>query len=250
VGAVWGIGPGSAAKLLARGVVTADDFTRMEEAAVLRLLHKPGWETWRELRGRRVFPVAPGAKPRYDSMMTGHTFSPPNSDPAFVYSEALRNMGTAFARLRRHGHLAREIGLYLRQKDYGGKTAGAPLPFPTSHDCEAVPALRAIFEAIFEPGAVYRSTTVWLGGLEPARGRQLELFGESPERRSYGKLAAAVDRLNRRYGRRTVAPAALLDGRLKPWHPRDAQPERYGTRMDGETGRHLAIPRMTLPNPV
>ena len=141
-------------------------------------------------------------------------------------------------------------GLYLRHNDYDGKSAAAALPLPTCHDCEATPALRAIFDAVFETGAVYRSTTVWLGGLEPERGRQLELFGESPARRRYGELTAAVDRLNRRYGRRAVAPAALLDGGLKPWHPRDAKPERYGALMGGETGRHLAIPRMTPPNPV
>jgi len=250
VDAVWGIGPGSAAKLQARGIATADDFTRMDESEVLRLLHKPGWATWRELRGGRMFPVDTAVKQRYASMMKGHTFAPPSGDPAFVYSESLRNLRAAFARLRRHGHLAREIGLCLRLRDYTGKTAAAPLPFPTCADSDATPALRALFDALLEPDAVYRSTRVWLGGLEPERGSQRDLFAETPDRRRRGELAATVDRLNRRYGRDTVAPAALLDGRLKPWHPRDTQPERYDTPLDGETGRRLAIPRMTLPNPV
>lgn len=250
VDAVWGIGPSSASKLKACGVATAYDFTRMEESTVLRMLHKPGWQTWRELHGRRMFPITTEAKQRYDSMMTGHTFAPPAGDPAFVYAEALRNLTTVFAKLRRHGHLARQIGLYLRLKDYNGKTAAATLPVATSRDCEAVPALRTIFDAIFEPGAIYRSTTIWLGGLEPERGRQLDLFEETSERRRYGELTAAMDRLNQRYGRNAVAPAALLDGRLKPWHPRDTKPARYDTRMASETERHLVIPRMTLSNPV
>ena len=33
------------------------------------------------------------------------------------------------------------------------------------------------------------------------------------------------------------------------WH-RDAAPVRYETLMHGESARHLAIPRMTLANPV
>ena len=86
VAKVWGIGPASAEKLQARGIATAYDFTRMDEAAVLRLLHKPGHETWRELQGRRVFPLDFEAKRDYDSMMKGHTFSPPSDDARLVFS--------------------------------------------------------------------------------------------------------------------------------------------------------------------
>ena len=250
VGKVWGLGPASAAKLQALGIATAYDFTVMDEPKVLKLLHKPGHETWRELQGRRVFPVDTQAKQSYDSMMKGHTFSPPNGDRRLVFSEALRNMTAAMARLRRHGHLAKEIGLCLRLKDYTGQSAGAPLPCPTNHDCEAAPVLRSLFDALFAPGQTYRSTMIWLGGLLSEGNRQLDLFEETPARGGYGKLDAAVDRINRRYGRNAVAPAALMDGRLKPYHPRDAAPERYAVLLDGETGRHLAIPRMTLSNPV
>jgi DNA polymerase-4/DNA polymerase V len=247
---VWGLGPSSAAKLQAKGIATADDFARMDEAAVLRLLHKPGHETWRELQGRRVFPLDLEGKRSYDSMMKGHTFSPPSGDPRLVFSEALRNMTAAMAKLRRHAHLAREIGLSLRLKDYTGQTAGAPLPSPTSHDCEAAPVLRALFDALFTPGPLYRSTTVWFGGLVSEHNRQLDLFEETPARRDCGRLDAAVDRINRRYGQNAVAPAALLDRSLKPCHARDAAPARYDTLLHGETTRRLAIPRVTLANPV
>jgi DNA polymerase-4/DNA polymerase V len=250
VGKVWGIGPASAARLQARGIATAADFVRMDEMAVLRLLHKPGHATWLELRGRRVFPIDTEARRRYDSLMKGHTFSPPSGDPRLVFSEAVRNLTAALARLRRHGHLARELGLCLRLQDYTPQIASAPLPCPTSHDCETAPALRGLFDALFTPGLTYRSTGVWLGGLEDERNRQPDLFEETPARHAYGRLDAAVDRLNRRYGQNTVAPAALLDGRLKPWHPRDAAPARRAAQLVGEEQRHLAIPRLTLGNPV
>jgi hypothetical protein len=91
---------------------------------------------------------------------------------------------------------------------------------------------------------------VWLGGLTSEHQRQLDMFEETPTRQDYGKLDAAVDRINRRYGQNAVAPAALLDRELKPWHSRDAAPERYDMLLAGEGDRHLAIPRMTLANPV
>lgn len=271
VAKVWGIGPASAAKLQSQGILTACDFTQMPPEKVLRLLHKPGCETWRELRGSRVFPIRLTAQESYDSIMKGHTFAPPSSDPRLVYSEALRNMCAALAKLRRHAHLAREIGLCLRHKDYTSQSAGSPLPFATSHDGEAAPVLRALFETLFTSGQSYRSTTVWFGGLIAERQRQLDLFEETPRRRACGQLDQAVDQLNRRYGQYAVAPATLLDGRLKPSHPRDAAPARYAVLFPGESERcspitvhrppisglrplasprHLAIPRLTLANPV
>ncbi len=250
VGKVWGLGPASAAKLTARGIATAHAFTQMDESEVRRLLHKPGHETWRELQGRRAFPLQTEAKRRYDSMMKGHTFSPPSGDGLLVFSEALRNMARALAKLRRHAHLAREIGLCLRLKDYTGRSACAPLPALTCHDRDAAPVLRALFDALFEPGRLYRSTLVWLGGLASGQNRQADFFDDTPERDAWCRLEDAVDRLNRRYGQNTVIPGALLDARLKPWHPRDAAPERYGAPLEGEERRHLAIPRLTLPSPL
>ncbi|MDD5707424.1 MAG: DNA polymerase IV [Kiritimatiellae bacterium] len=243
---VWGIGAASAAKFSDHGILTALDFARMEAAEAHRLLHKPGYETWRELRGARVFPLQTEAKARYDSMMKGHTFSPPSDDPRLVYAEALHNLGAALAKLRRHAHLARELGLSLRCQDYSGLAASVPLAAPTCHDCEFAPLLRRLFEALFERRQRYRATLIWLGGLIPEQHRQLDLFDETPRRAAYGRLDQAVDRMNRRYGRDSVAPATLLNRRLKPVHARDAAPARYGNLARGETIRHLAIPRLTL----
>ena len=250
VAKVWGVGPASAAKLQARGIASALDFTAMAGADVHRLLHKPGYETWLELQGRRVFRLEQAPKTRYDSMMKGHTFAPPGSDPRLVFAEAAANLAAVFAKLRRHRHLARELGFCLRHADYSARAASAPLPAPTAHDSEAAPVLRALFDALFTPGQPYRATLVWLGGLESLHLRPRDLFEETPQRRQRERLDEAVDALNTRYGQGAVAAAALLDRRLKPRHARDAPPLRYAARLKGEGVRHLAIPRLTLPNPV
>jgi len=218
----------------------------MDESAVLRLLHKPGHETWHELQGRRRFAFEFNAKRRYDSMMKGHTFSPPSGDPRLVFAEALRNMSRALAKLRRHDHLACELGLCLRLADFSHCAASARFPAATDHDCEAAPHLRALFDSLFAPQNSYRATLVWFAGLVPQRHRQLDFFEETPQRREYAKLDGAIDRLNARYGQGTVAPAAILDTRLKPVHARDAAPERHGEILPGETAqRRLAIPRFS-----
>ncbi|MEI6645997.1 MAG: DNA polymerase IV [bacterium] len=250
VGKVWGIGPSSAEKLTMCGVKTALDFTLLQEQDVRKLLHKPGIETWYELRGKRVFPVDTEVKLSYDSMMKGHTFSPPTDDKPFIYSEAIHNMAAAFARMRRHHHRTKEIGLCLRCKDYAAHAASIKLPMVTSHDCEAIPAIRQLFDSLFIPGVIYRSTMVWLGNLVSEQGRQYDMFEDTPERETLSRLDTAVDAVNRRYGQCSLAPATLLDATRKPLHSRDLPPERHSITLKGERVRRLAIPRLTLTNPV
>jgi DNA polymerase-4/DNA polymerase V len=244
---IWRLGPASAEKLRRLGVATALDFARLDESAVLRLLHKPGHETWHELHGRRRLPLALEAKARYDSMMKGHTFSPASADPRLVFAEAQRNFSRVFAKLRRHAHLARGLGLCLRGADFEHRAAYARLPADTDHDAEAAPHLRALFDALFEPSARYRATLVWLDGLTPQLHRQLDLFADTPQRRALARLDAAVDRLAARYGQGVVGPAAALDLRLKPEHARDAQPARHAELAPGEDAkRRLALPRLAV----
>lgn len=247
---VWGIGPASCAKLQRLGVRTAADFVALDGRRVLDLLHKPGYESWLELRGVRVFKVELEPKVRYESMMKGHTFAPPSRDRCFILAEAIKNCCAAMAKLRRHEHLARVVGLVLRYKDYTTRAAAAELPWFSSHDCEAVPVVRQLFDELYREGEVYRSTMVWLGGLVAERGRQLDMFEDSALRCSYGKLDSAVDWVNARYGQGSLKSGSLLELEDKPLHARDATPERYSVLQMGEGRRRLGIPRLSLGNPV
>jgi len=247
---IWGIGKSSVARLQQRGIGSGEEFVKMEPGEVLRLLHKPGFDTWRELCGSRVFPLSLNPKCSYDSMMKGHTFAPPSSDGVLIFAEAAKNGAAALAKLRRHRHLAKEVGLYLRRKDYSGAGGSLGLPLYTAVDSEVIPFVRQLFEALYVPGETYRSTMVWLGGLVAEEGRQLDLFEETAQRQCEAKLSKVVDGINTRFGQGSVIPAAMLDLASKEWHPRDATPERYGRLLRGELVRRLAIPRVTLSNPV
>ena len=247
---VWGIGRAATDRLARLGVTTAWDLAQLEATTVRKLLHKPGYETWRELNGWRVFSLEPEAPARYGSMMKGHTFAPASDDVHLVRAEAMRNLTAVLAKLRRRRHLAGLIGLAMRLKDYTVQAGCLPLALPTAHDAEAAPVLLRLFDSHFTPGRLYRATMVWLGALVPAQGRQMDLFEETPARQRYGRLDETVDRLNRRYGQGTVAPAILLDRQRKPWHTRDASPERFRRLARQEGARHLALPRLMLDNPV
>jgi nucleotidyltransferase/DNA polymerase involved in DNA repair len=55
---VWGIGPATADYLHKMGIRTALEFARLPEKRIRERLTKPGIETWQELRGESVYPVA------------------------------------------------------------------------------------------------------------------------------------------------------------------------------------------------
>lgn len=244
---VWGIGAASTAKLTRLGVHSALDFIGMEESQVRKLLHKPGHESWHELRGARRFRLEQNPQRSYDSMMKGHTFAPPSGDPDFIFAEALNNLERALAKLRRHQHRCGEIGLSLRLKDYDHQSAALRIAPLSDSNAALVPRLRQLFNALFEDGAIYRSTNVWLAELEPPHLRQPDLFDNSVAKQARQELDRKVDQLNRQFGGQSVKAAALLNLKDKPSHARDAQPERYGRLFKGESRiRHINIPRLTL----
>ena len=244
---VWGIGGASAQKLHRIGVQSAMDFVQMDEAEVRRLLHQPGNETWHELQGHKRFQLDENPFRTYDSLMKGHTFSPPSDNREFIFAEAVNNLARVLAKLRRHRHLTREIGLCLRLKDYQYQSAALRTPLPTDDNRELMPLLRYLFNALFTSGEIYRSTMIWLADLEPPHLRQPDLFEQTVIKEERIKLNQAVDQLNRRFGSNTVGSAALLNLAEKPTHSRDAKPDRYTHLLPGETTiRHLSIPRMTL----
>jgi hypothetical protein len=180
-------------------------------------------------------------------MMKGHTFSPPLSNPDLIFAEAVNNLERALAKLRRHQHLAREIGLSLRLQDYRHHSAALRTAMPVDSNCELIPLLRQLFTSLFIQDQSYRATTVWLAELEPPHLRQPDLFDPRGAGKEQSHLNQAIDQLNRKFGSHTVQSAALLDLKQKPVHARDKLPERYTKLLKGETlVRHLNIPRLTL----
>ena len=116
---IWGIGPSAQQLLKKYGIHTAYDFALRDEAWVRKMLHKPGWEIWHELRGTSVCKVDTGLRPPPASIMKGKTFSAPSVDRAYIHAKLIRNVESAFIKLRRFQLRTGELSVYLRTKDYG-----------------------------------------------------------------------------------------------------------------------------------
>ena len=99
---VWGFGPNTVQLLTKQGLQTAYDFVMRPEKWAERLMGKVGRELWNELRGNAVYPVTTEEKSTYATISKCKTFTAPSRDREFVYARLVRNMESAFIKLRRH----------------------------------------------------------------------------------------------------------------------------------------------------
>lgn len=244
---VWGIGPSAQQLLKKYGLHTAYDFALRDEAWVRRMLHKPGWEIWQELRGISVCRVATEVRPPPASIMKGKTFSAPSVDRDYIHAKLLRNVESAFIKLRRFRMRTGELSVHLRTKDYEERGVSARLNRGTSNAMEVTPLIQAMFRQLYAPGREYRSTTVVLGRLESDRQRQYELFDDRVRIERMREVGQVVDRINTRYGKhRIFLGTGLVLGGIE-LNERDQPCWRKLNLLQGETRRRrIRIPRLDL----
>jgi DNA polymerase-4/DNA polymerase V len=244
---VWGFGPNTVQLLRKHGLHTAYDFVLRPEKWAGRLLGKPGREIWNELRGVNLLPVTPNPQPAHVSIGKGKTFTSPSSDKAFVYAKLVRNVESAFIKLRRHRQRTREIFVSLRLKDYRHSGLGARLNRATDSTQEVLPVVRELFEKLYRPGLEYRATQIMLTRMETAQDTQFDLFEDRLRIDRFERLAKTVDSINARFGKHKVSSGASLGIVETPANDRTELPWRKLNLLPGETARQrLYLPRLDI----
>ncbi len=244
---VWGFGPNTVQLLRKHGLQTAYDFVLRPEKWARKLLGKPGLEIWHELRGVNLLPVTPNPKPAHVCLGKGKTFTTPSKDKAFVYAKLVRNVESAFIKLRRHKQRTKEIYVSLRLKNYQQFGLGAQLNRATDSTLEVLPMVKALFEKTFRPGGEYRTTQIWLTRLETSEDTQFDLFEDRLKIDRFERLNKAVDSINARFGKHKVSTGASLGIADTPANDRTELPWRKLNLLPGETDRQrLYLPRLNI----
>ncbi|MCF7848171.1 MAG: hypothetical protein K9M45_04915 [Kiritimatiellales bacterium] len=244
---VWGFGPNTVQLLQKHGLENAYDFIQRPEKWAGKLLGKPGREIWHELRGVNLLPVTAEVKPANISIGKGKTFTSPSSDKDFIYAKLVRNVESAFIKLRRHQQRTRELSVSLRFKDYRQYGLSAKLNRATDSTQEVLPVVRELFEKLYLPNHEYRTTQIVLTRLESSQDTQFDLFEERLRVDKLEHIAKTVDRINARFGKHKVGSAAALGIRDAPANDRTELPWRKMTLLPGETARRrLRIPLLDI----
>lgn len=248
VGAVCGIGPSTTALLAKYGVRTAEEFARLSESFVRKILGKVGLELWMELNGITIFPFHAEAKSRYISIMKSRTFTPSSDDPDFLRAQSVRNLESACIKAHRHCLTASRIFLMLKKQDFSQRFAEVRVARRSNIAMDLLPDLRELFGRVHESGITYRATGVILGDLGVDDAVQYSLFESAAESDRRLKLQEAIVDLSARFGKHVVGSGAALylhrDAvTTRSKIPGAPVPDRKNELLPGETKRR----RLNLP---
>jgi DNA polymerase-4 len=212
--AMPGIGPATAKRLAALGLVDVWQVQRMTEAELARLigaearplkLRAHGWGGT-VLRGER--PAR--------SVSRETTFGSDVRDPDDLETMLLLFVTRVSAQLRDEQLMARTITLKLRHDDFTTVTRSTTLREATDVDRDIFEAVHPLFVTAFQ-AVRQRNRGVRLIGVSATnltRASAPDLF-EAPEREKLRLLSRAVDQVREKYGDDAVGPAGILGVRVQ-----------------------------------
>ena len=223
---VWGIGRRNFAKLRSLGVRTPLEFADKPAEWVHRHFPKPMFQTWNELNGRPCIDTA--EIPERQSITTSRSFGEMIRDSAMLKASVASFTASCANKLRAQGSVARNIEVYLCSNPFRKdlpqyfNAASCTLPVPTSDTVELTSAAMRLVDQIYLPGILYKKSGVILGEISSRKAVQQDLFDAIDNRPQRLELSLALDRINRKFGLKTVA-LAVEGGEDRPWKVKSAR---------------------------
>ena len=218
VGDVWGIGRRLAERLNREGVFTALDLKSRDDDWIRRRLTVTGLRTAMELRGIACITMDQAPAPR-KSVVCSRSFSKPVSSLTGLREAVSCYVSTAAEKLRQEGLAAANLHVFLRTSPHRpdlpqhAESLLVRLPQPTASTPVLIKAALRGLDRIYKPGHGYQKAGVMLTELTRADRIQQNLFHRPP--RDDREVMAALDLINRRWGRHTLQYAS--SGLAKAW---------------------------------
>jgi DNA polymerase-4 len=208
VGALWGIGEKTAGTLGRLGIRTVGELARTPQAILERTLGDASGHALLDLAwGRDDRFVVPFEAPK--SVSHEETYPRDLDDPDEIMREILSLAHRVASRLRADGYRARTVTLKLRLPSFSTLTRSRTLPGATDVGAEIFHVARELFQRLPEGRRRFRLIGVGTSGLEPSGAEQVALVKEG----RWQEAERALDRIERRFGRGSAFPAALLGRR-------------------------------------
>ena len=246
VGAVWGVGRKTSARLHEGGIRTVRDLVHADTSSLRRQFNVMLEKTIVELRGTRCLDVDDTPEPN-QQIMCSRSFGEPVTDLASL-TEVISLFAARVAEKLRGQHSdAAAVHVFIKTSPFRARdrqhspSVTLPLVRPTSDTRELIAGAMRGLEDIYRPGFNYVKAGVTLVDLRPAGQSQgeLDLFGDTrspgaPLSRSSDRLMSALDALNQRFGRGTVSVASAMEPAARPAYQakRERMSPRYTSRID------------------
>ncbi|MDX9844469.1 MAG: Y-family DNA polymerase [Aquabacterium sp.] len=210
VGEVWGIGRQISAQLKERGVKSVQDFVDIPCSVVRGTWGVVLERTWRELKGEACIEFADMPAPKKQIACT-RSFGQPVTGLNELREAISEFTSRAAEKLRKQRHLAGQVLVFARTSPFRdgprfSKSVVVPLVRPSADTTELANAAAKGLRSIYAPGFQLAKAGVMLLDLVPGTFVQGELDSgeQTTEQRDRSKLMHAMDRVNDRFGKRTV----------------------------------------------
>lgn len=231
IGSIWGMGFSTSLYLEKLGIRTALDFAQKDDAwLTANRMSKPYRDIWLELRGGFVRRLATHENDEIGSILQSRTIAP-TTDRHILFSALAKNIEGACAKARRHKVLARSCRFYLKTQEFTYEGKNLSLSVPVSDPREFLRLIECEFDAVCRPGVLYRATGFGLYGIVPEHAAMPDLFGTTARIAAEAPLIGAMDAINRKYGRHTLALGASLDALTRDAAGKAARAKRGRTRL-------------------
>ncbi len=198
---IWGIGRQLKKTLIQRGILTGYDFVSKPDSILQSMLGVIGLNLKHELLGECTSPVNPEISVPKSIQHTSalKNFS---KDKTILKTAINKHIHSACSKLRRYGLMTSNIGVMLRTKDFQVTSLTKRLTDSTNFELEIQKTVFELFEKIYKPETIYRSTGVYLSDFEPEHEKQLSLLNPNGERNN--KLAKCIDNIELKFGKNSI----------------------------------------------
>lgn len=217
---VWGIGRRSWPKLQAQGLNTAYDFTQKSELWVRKMMGINGVKTWRELRGEACIEFEDTFQAK-QSICVSRSFSTEITNLSELCEQVANFCADVASKLRAQGSLAGEMLVFAytnRFKEDLPQTYGNDIVHfdpPTADTRPMVNQAIQATENLFKQGYAYKKAGVVATHILPEQAMMHSLFEDTASYEREQKITAAIDQINRQFGKSAIRLAVQGSGQIK-----------------------------------
>lgn len=199
---IWGIGRRLSVKMAQNGILTAYELVQKSDKFLDNLVGIRGLEMKHELLGEIVSPVTNEIKlPK--SIQRTSALAKFTSDKEYLKNSINYHIHRACVNMRKINAKTLEVGLLLRTKDFKVYVEKETLNKSLDFELEISKIIFNLFEKLYNPKIVYRSTGVFFDKLVYNDASQMFLFSEEKDERK-SRLSQCFDRLEARFGKNII----------------------------------------------
>ncbi|MBR1908778.1 Y-family DNA polymerase [bacterium] len=200
---IWGIGRNIAALLRKHGVLNAYELVSQSDEWLKSKISITAVELKHELMGESVFPVESKEKiPK--SIQHTSSFKKFTSDKNFIINSLNYHIHRACSKLRELNASCLSVSIILRTKDFKTYKEKRILSAPVNFELEISSIAKELFEKIYSPEILYRSSGVVLDKFSFDNEEQLYLFDDNVVSEKKNNLAKTLDKIEKKYGKNTI----------------------------------------------